>query len=101
MASLTGKVAVVTDGSRRIGRAVAERLGKDEASIVVNYPHSADNAGEVISEIRSGEGSALAVQADPSELADIAVAGVAAWLNPGLMSFGRWPDKNGSGIPRH
>ncbi len=71
MASLTGKVAVVTGGSRGIGRAVAERLGKDEASIVVNYVRSADKASEVVSAIQSGGGSALAVQADVSKLADI------------------------------
>ena len=74
---------------------------KDEESIVVNYPHSADKAGEVISGIRSGQGGALAVQADPSELADVAVFGVAARLNPGLMSFGRWLEKSGSRLPRH
>lgn len=71
MASLTGKVAVVTGGSRGIGRAVAERLGRDEASIVVNYVRNADKAGEVVSAIQSGGGSALAVQADVSKLADI------------------------------
>lgn len=51
MASLTGKVAVITGGSRGIGGAVAERLGKDEASIVVNYVRNADKAGEVVSEV--------------------------------------------------
>ncbi len=71
MAYLTGKVAVVTGGSRGIGRAVAERLGEDEASIVVNYVRSADKAGEVVSAIQSGGRSALAVQADLSKLADI------------------------------
>ncbi len=71
MASLTGKVALVTGGSRGIGRAVSERLGKDGASIVVNYVRNADKADEVVSEIESGGGSALAVQADVSKLADI------------------------------
>ena len=41
------------------------------------------------------------MQADPSELADVAVFGVAARLNPGLMSFGRWLEKSGSRLPRH
>ena len=71
MASLSGKVAVVTGGSRGIGRAVAERLAKDEASVVVNYVRSADKATEVVSAIRSRGGHALAVRADLSKLADI------------------------------
>ena len=71
MAKLSGKVAIVTGASRGIGRAVAERLGKDEASIVVNYVRNADKAGEVVSAIESAGGRGWAVQADMSRIADL------------------------------
>lgn len=71
MASLTGKVAIVTGGSRGIGRAIAERLGQDGASVVVNYKAEADKAKEVVSAVEARGGQALAVQADMSQVADI------------------------------
>jgi 3-oxoacyl-[acyl-carrier protein] reductase len=54
MASLTGKVAIVTGGGRGIGRAISERLAQDGASIVVNYAKSAEGAKEVVSAIEGG-----------------------------------------------
>jgi 3-oxoacyl-[acyl-carrier protein] reductase len=44
MASLTGKVAVVTGSSRGIGRGIAEHLGRDGADVVVNYRDNAEQA---------------------------------------------------------
>ena len=57
MASLTGKVAVVTGSSRGIGRAIAERLGRDGASVVINYAQNVATADEVVSAIEAGGGS--------------------------------------------
>lgn len=71
MAALFGKISIVTGGTRGIGRAIAERLAQDGASVVVNYAHSADKAKEVVSTIEAGGGKALAVQADISQVADI------------------------------
>jgi len=58
---LTGKVAVVTGGSRGIGRAVALALGKAGAKVIVNYNRSSEAAQAVADEI-GGE----AIQADVS-----------------------------------
>jgi 3-oxoacyl-[acyl-carrier protein] reductase len=71
MASLEGKVALVTGASRGIGRAVAERLGKDGATVVINYARNADAAQEVVSAIEATGGRATAAQADVSRVEDI------------------------------
>lgn len=71
MQTLNGKVAVVTGASRGIGRAVAERLAREGAAVVVNYASSADEAGAVIDTIESLGGKALPVQADIGRLEDI------------------------------
>lgn len=71
MSSLQGKVAIVTGSSRGIGRAIAERLAQDGATVVVDYSHSADKAEEVVSTIEAAGGKAIAIQADMSQVADI------------------------------
>jgi 3-oxoacyl-[acyl-carrier protein] reductase len=59
---LADKVALVTGGSRGIGRAIALELGRAGAKVIVNYQRSAEAAQEVADEI----GSAIAIQADVS-----------------------------------
>ena len=71
MATFTGKVAIVTGGSRGIGRAIAERLGRAGASVVVNYTKSAEKAQQVVQAIEASGGQAVALQADISVLADV------------------------------
>lgn len=71
MASLQGKVAIVTGASRGIGREIAERLGKSGASVIVNYAGSTDKAEEVVTQIKSNGGQAIAVQADVSRVEEI------------------------------
>lgn len=58
------KVAIVTGGSRGIGRAVALGLAKNGAKIVINYAGNAKAAQEVVEIITANGGEAIAVQAD-------------------------------------
>lgn len=65
--SLNGKVAVVTGGSRGIGRAIALELGRRGAAVVVNYNKSPESAEAVVGEIVASGGKASAFQADVSD----------------------------------
>ncbi|MBL8165761.1 MAG: SDR family NAD(P)-dependent oxidoreductase, partial [Anaerolineae bacterium] len=64
MTQLTDRVAVVTGGSRGIGRGIALELAKRGATLVINYNSNADAANEVVEQIKAGGGQALAFQAD-------------------------------------
>jgi len=64
-ASLEGKTALVTGGSRGIGAAVARELARAGATVVVGYRSGADEAEAIASEI-----GGRAVQADVSNAAD-------------------------------
>lgn len=68
MTLLTDKVAVITGGSRGIGRGIALELAKQGAIVVVNYNSSPDAANEVVSAIEGNGGKALAVQANVADL---------------------------------
>jgi 3-oxoacyl-[acyl-carrier protein] reductase len=61
------KIAVVTGASRGIGRAIALELGKEGASVVINFNRSEDEAHEVVDAIVAGGGKAVAFQADVSK----------------------------------
>ncbi|MFG1856045.1 glucose 1-dehydrogenase [Actinomadura geliboluensis] len=64
MGTLDGKVALVTGGSRGIGRGIAERLGSDGAVVVVTYARERAAAEEVVERIRKDGGQAVAIQAE-------------------------------------
>ena len=67
---LKGKVAVITGSSKGIGRAIALRLAKDGASVVVNGRNEADIEA-VVKEIKKAKGTAIGIRADVSVAADV------------------------------
>src|SRR5262245_24034246 len=69
---LTNQVAIVTGGSRGIGRAAALELARQGARVLVNYQRNADAAREVVATIVSGGGEALAWEANVTDEASVA-----------------------------
>ncbi len=67
---LKDKVAVVTGGSRGIGRAIALKLAAEGASVVVNYSSNQDAAGETVALIENRGGTAIALRGDVSSRKD-------------------------------
>ena len=84
MASLNNRVALVTGGSRGIGRAIAVSLAEAGASIAVNYRDKAAEARNVAETIRGAGGRAMAVGADVSQAPEVAamMAAVERELGP-------------------
>ncbi|MFK8849005.1 glucose 1-dehydrogenase [Streptomyces sp. Ac-502] len=64
MGVLTGKTALVTGGSRGIGRAIAERLGRDGALVAVHYGRDEAAAKETVTAIEEAGGQAFALRAE-------------------------------------
>lgn len=69
---LTGRTALVTGGSRGIGRAVALRLGHAGADVAVSFLRNEDAAREVVAELTDSGHRAIAVQCDVQKADDIA-----------------------------
>jgi 3-oxoacyl-[acyl-carrier protein] reductase len=65
------KVAIVTGASRGIGAAVAERLAKDDFTIVINYASDASPGDALARKIEQAGGHALTAQADVSDPAAV------------------------------
>lgn len=102
MVDLNGKVALVTASSRGIGRAIALRLSRDGASVVINYQANEAAAAEVVGRIEQAGGKAVAVQADlavPPDITRLFTEAVAAFggldivvNNAGMRVFGSVAD---------
>jgi pteridine reductase len=82
--ALSGKVALVTGGGRRVGRAIAAGLGAEGARVAVHYHGAAEGAGDAVRAIEQAGGEAASFAADlrsqdspPRLVADV------------LRSFGR------------
>ena len=75
---LSGKVALVTGGSRGIGAAIAKRLAREGAQVAITWSTNPDKATEVVENIKAAGGHAIAIQADSANPVDIrrAVASV-------------------------
>jgi glucose 1-dehydrogenase len=68
---LEGKAAIVTGGDSGIGRAIAVELGRQGASVTVNFHRNEAAADATVKEIEAAGGRGQAVQADVSSVADI------------------------------
>ncbi|KAH8592084.1 hypothetical protein B0O99DRAFT_518245 [Bisporella sp. PMI_857] len=79
---LQGKVALITGGSKGIGRASAIRLAKDGAKVVINYASSSKDAEETVSAI--GSSQAFAVQGDAGD-----VSAISKLVDITIEKFGR------------
>ena len=66
---LEGKVAIITGGSKGIGRATAIRLARDGAKVVINYSSDTSAAEEVVKLI--GADKSIAVKADAGNVAEL------------------------------
>ncbi|MFD7482079.1 SDR family oxidoreductase [Streptomyces mirabilis] len=66
------RVAVVTGGSRGIGRETAERLAADGYAVVVNYAGNEAEADKTVAAITEAGGEAIAVRADVADETEVA-----------------------------
>src|ERR1700741_2383846 len=69
--SLEGKNALVTGGSRGIGRAHGERLCGDGETLVINYARNEQLAQEVVKAVSAKGGKGMGIQADVSKPAEV------------------------------
>ncbi len=70
MVDLSGKVAIVTGGTRGIGAEIVRTLARQGADVALNYRKSAEEAERMVSELQAMGRRGLAVQADVASFDD-------------------------------
>lgn len=98
MTTLIHKAAIVTGGSRGIGAAIAKRLADDGASVAITYTKAAAAADQVVKDIESRGGKAIAIQADVTD-----AGAVKAAVEQVIKTFGRLDilvNNAGTAIPK-
>ena len=68
---LENKVALVTGGSRGIGKVICQRLAQEGAIVAVNYYKNVDNAKQTVDDICNNGGAAIAIKADVRSAIDV------------------------------
>ena len=68
---LNGKVAIITGASKGIGAGIAKAYAKEGAAVAVNYSTSREGADQVVQEIISSGGKAIAIQGNVDNAADV------------------------------
>ena len=97
MGKLDGKVALVTGAAVGMGRVIAVALGREGATVVVNYSRSQVDAEETVKQVEATGARAAALQADVSQDAD-----VRKMVNETVKRFGRIDVLvNNAGITAH
>ena len=81
---LKNKVAIITGGSRGIGRATSSMFARQGAAVVVNFRENSDKASQVVEEIHKAGGRAIPVQADVSDK-----SAVSAMVEKTISQFGQ------------
>ncbi|MBZ2175833.1 3-oxoacyl-[acyl-carrier-protein] reductase [Schnuerera sp. xch1] len=70
--SLTNKNALVTGGSRGIGREIAIKLSENGVNVAISYIHNIQKAQEVVNEIEKNGVKGMSIKADVSKEEDVA-----------------------------